>query len=358
VPTQYASQLLERAQRYRDDLEAGTQESVDRLLRSYQRVLERVDVEVQGLVKKMEAARLAGTPPSPAWLYQQRRLGAVTDTIQAEVRRWAPLAEREVRDQTYRAVRSAEREAQDLATEAARQSLPGVEATFTDVNPENLVSVLGHLEPGGPVSGLLSALAGEAADQAEAAILQAVMLGKGSDWLTRELARVMDVPRWRAETIARTEALRAYRETTRQTFLASNVVGSWLWSAALDRRTCPACLVMHGTEHPATETLDGHPRCRCAMVPRTKTWEELGLDGIPDTRPTIQPGKDWLTGQSAATQRAVLGTRKWAAWKRGDISLDDLVARTHSPEWGTMRRERSMVEIREGRNPNPPTVLP
>jgi len=111
-------------------------------------------------------------------------------------------------------------------------------------------------------------------------------------------------------------------------------------------------MVLHGQEFPLEENLDGHPRCRCAMVPKTVSWADISpeLADLPDTRPTIQTGVDWYAEQSALTQRAILGARKWALVQDGKITLDDLVARTHSDTWGTMRRERSVLEIQQGRN--------
>lgn len=360
MPTTDAGALLEKAQAYRDALEDGNQAAVDRMSRSWALAAQRLELEVQQLTDKMEAARRAGVDPSPAWLYQQRRLSALTDSIREEVRRWSPHASEEAREAAYRAARDAQRQARDLAREAARVSLPGLEASFTDLAPENMASILGHLAEGGPLSDLMAGLAGEAVDAAEAALLQGVVLGKGTDWIATQLRRAIDIPRWRAETIARTEALRAFRETSRETYRRSNVVGSWTWTAALDRRTCPACLALHGQEFTLDEHLDGHPRCRCAMVPKTLSWADISpeLADLPDTRPTIQTGEEWLAQQSPLTQRSILGPRKYGLWSDGKITLQDMVARTSSPEWGTMRRERSILEMTQGRNANYRDAVP
>lgn len=353
MPTDTASRLQQSAQAFRDALESSNQAAADRMARGWASGLQRVELEVQSLMAKMEAARLAGVKVNPAWLYQERRLAALVDQMSDELARWAPLAEETIRRNAYQAASDAQDQAKRLTREAARASLPGVEASFTDLSPENMASILGHLAPGGPLRDLLGSLALGAVQAAEDAILQGVILGKGSAWITRNLAKALDVPRWRAETIARTEALRAYRETSRLTYQKSNVVGTWVWTAALDRRTCPACLALHGQEFSLEENLDGHPRCRCAMVPRTLSWADINpaLADLPDTRPTIITGEEWLKGQGPATQRAVLGPGKFARYQRG-TPLGDFVARTHSPEWGTMRRERSILEIDQGRNAN------
>lgn len=342
------------AQDYMAALEAHETDAVDAATRAWLRAQERAMLEVQSLISKLEAARLAGVDITPAWLYQERRLGNLLDVILRETARWAPYASGTVRELADLAMAQGLSDAKALATEAAAIHLNGVAATFATINPDNLATIVSHLADGGPLRRLLLGFGLEAAEAAQTALIQGVMLGKGSDWITQQMHQALDIPRWRAETLARTEALRAYRETSRQVYQASNVVESWTWLAALDRRCCPACVMMHGTRHPVTETLDGHPRCRCAMVPRTVSWAQIdpSLAGLADTRPVIPLGSDWFRGQDPAYQRALLGPMKYDAWTTGEIELGDVVARVYSALWGTMRRERSMIEIRQGRNPN------
>jgi SPP1 gp7 family putative phage head morphogenesis protein len=361
VPTSTGSRLADAAQAHRDELERATVAASDEMARSWVTALERIDLEVQTLLSKMEAARLAGIDPSPAWLYQERRLSALLDSITDQAAQWARTAEPAVRDLAYGAAADAARNARNLTTEAARMDLPGVEASFTDLAPENMATILGHLAPGGPLRDLLVSIGAETAMAAQEALLTGVILGKGSDWIGRQLQQALDIPRWRADTIARTEALRAYRETSRETYRKSNVVSKWEWQAALDRRTCPACVAMHGSVFSVEERLDGHPRCRCAMIPVTKTWAELGMDpALDEMNPRVptETGPEWLKRQPPATQRAVLGPGKYDLYANGKADLPDFVARTHSPEWGTMRRERSLRELAEGRNPDHRDVTP
>jgi SPP1 gp7 family putative phage head morphogenesis protein len=361
VPADTRPDLQRAAQRLRDTLEARTEEASTQITRSWLVAQQRIDLEVQALLSKMEAARLAGIDPSPAWLYQERRLAALTDAIGDQVADWARTAEPAIRDLAYAAAAQASQGAKELAREAARVDLPGVEASFTDLAPENMATILGHLAPGGPLRDLLVSLGPETAEAAAQTLLQGVLLGKGSDWIAKGLGQALDIPRWRAETIARTEALRAYRETSRETYKKSNVVGQWEWNAALDRRTCPACVALHGSLFSLDEQLDGHPRCRCAMVPVTKTWAELGMDpALDEMNPRVptETGPEWLKRQTPQTQRAVLGPGKYDLYANGKADLPDFVARTHNDRWGTMRRERSLKELAEGRNADYRDVTP
>src|SRR5690606_4098607 len=110
-------------------------------------------------------------------------------------------------------------------------------------------------------------------------------------------------------------------------------------------RTCPVCIAMHGTFHTLDETMDSHPACRCAMIPWTRSWEELGFPGIPDRRTRVEPGVEWFARQDAATQRRILGPAKYAAYQAGDLELMDLVGVKTHPRWGRTRFERSLRSI-------------
>jgi SPP1 gp7 family putative phage head morphogenesis protein len=198
--------------------------------------------------------------------------------------------------------------------------------------------------------------------QAAADVTQALVNGAARGWsqakMRREATQSLALTHTRATTILRTESMRSYRAAAGETFQANtHTLAGWVWTSALDRRTCVACAVMNGTLHSADETLDGHPRCRCAMVPRTKSWRELGVD-LPDDRPAVASGIDWVNAQPVPVQQAIMGPRKYAAWKAGEVTLEDMVARHHDRDWGTMRTERSLKSIRAGRHANPPLVTP
>jgi hypothetical protein len=99
---------------------------------------------------------------------------------------------------------------------------------------------------------------------------------------------------------------------------------------------------MHGTIHQVDTIFGSHVQCRCAMVPRTVSWEDLGFTDIQDTRPTIEPGRDWFERQDEFTKRKMLGKGKYAAYKDGQFDLSRLVHKTTDPDWGIQRAESSL----------------
>lgn len=124
----------------------------------------------------------------------------------------------------------------------------------------------------------------------------------------------------RARVIARTEIIDGYRvaqmvEENRH----KDILAGWQWVAELSERTCASCIAMHGSIHPLSEPgpLD-HQQGRCTRTPVTKTWKQLGFDGIDEPQ-AIQPGdgEAWLAKQSEDVQKHVLGVRGVEAWKSG-----------------------------------------
>lgn len=356
MPTRTRGKLHAQAARFDAELAARQQAAADQMLAAWSQSYQNVLVEIDRFNAKVAAALAAGDPVSPAWAYQKGRLKALLDTTRQEVGRYATDASQAAVAAQAAAVNAAQRESAQLTQTAMTQQ--GIEATLRTTDPRALIQQAVGFTGDGTVLAehLAKTLTPETVDGVRATVVKGLALGKGQDWMARELTRNFALAHTRAETIMRTETLRAYREVSRATYEANtDVLEGWTWQAHLDARTCIACAVMDGTLHPVTDTLDGHPRCRCAMLPRTKSWEDLGVPGLADTRPKVPAGRDWIEAQPESVQRAMMGPAKFDAWKRGDITLDDMVAQHHSDDWGTMRTERSLKSITEGRNPNAPT---
>lgn len=141
----------------------------------------------------------------------------------------------------------------------------------------------------------------------------------------------------RALNLARTEMIDAHRFASQASDEANkDVVKGWTWITELSSRTCIACAVMHGTEHPMTEYgPKGHQSCRCTRAPITKTWAELGIPGIEDTKPTLQDPQAWFDGLTVDSQLDVMGKsqKRLDAYLNGDITWSELAATRRTPEW-------------------------
>lgn len=349
--------LYAQADQFKAALAASETAAADQMLAAWTDSYWGVRRELDGFLAKVAKARAEGVAPGVSWAYQERRLRNVLDETKVQINRYAADASQVTSRQQRSAINAAAAHADRLTRTAVEVSLPGLEATFGRINPADLESMVGFLANGSVLRNHLAAtLPAETADAVKAALIHGLATGKSQDWMTRQATRALGISHGRAITIMRTESLRAYRATSKAVYQANrDIVGEWTWHAALDSRCCMGCVAMHGTHHPVDADLDGHPRCRCAMVPRTRSWSDiLGPDGddIPDSRPAIETGEDWFTRQTPSVQRGLMGGQKFDAWQKGEFTLPEVVARTSDPDWGTMRTERSLKAIREGRNAN------
>lgn len=216
-----------------------------------------------------------------------------------------------------------------------------------------LAAMQGRTSAGTPLASLFDTFGADGAT----AVADALRAGMASGSNPRVVARLFDtalgIPRSRALTIARTEMLGAYRTAALDGYRANrDVVEGWIWQAADDGRCCAMCAAMQGSEHSLDETLDSHPGCRCAMLPKTKRYadilEPLGIDAsdIPETSISVQSGADWFAGLDASQQRAIIGTQAgYDAYQRGDVSLSDFVGVAHDATWGASRYQKSLKQL-------------
>lgn len=298
------------------------------------------------LTRQLDEARKDGGTVRPSWLHESRRLESILAAVHFEVGKFARMAEASVRDGQAQAARSGAIDAQSLL----RASVPrGVSWSFNAAPVESLVGFTGN---GSPLRDLFDGFGAEASANVRTTLTSGVALGWNPRRIASGVADDLGVSLSRALTISRTETLRAYRAAAQANYQAnSDVVGEWIWSADLSANTCGMCIAMNGTRHSLDETLDSHPNCRCAAVPVTKSWADilgpLGIDtsDIPDMSADVESGSDWFDNQSAATQRAILGPGKYAAYAAGDLDLSDLVGVSHDAEWGTSRYEKSLRQL-------------
>jgi SPP1 gp7 family putative phage head morphogenesis protein len=217
----------------------------------------------------------------------------------------------------------------------------GITARWNRVPQEAVEALVGQMGDGSPLGRVFTSFAGADAQAVRDRLLIGLVKGFNPNKIAEGVNKAIGGSLARATTIARTETLRSYRIAALDNYEANDdVVTGWRWHAHLGPRTCAACIAMHGKVFPLTTEFGSHPNCRCAPVPVTATWEELGFGtGIPEP-PTGPTGAEWLAQQDADTQREVLGA-KYEAYRTGTISLKQVVGYRNDPEWGPTRWERS-----------------
>lgn len=357
-------EIYDAIDRFRRDLLRLERRSASEIVRVYGEAWKRIKSELERLQTEYEFARSRGEKPGPDWVYQFNRARSFRDQVLQELQSFAQYAEGKVRNDQEEAIRIAEEQSERLTRLALGTPPTGLEINWNRIDRAAVQSILGMTQPDSPLHRLLMSISTDGAQAAEDALVQGMLLGQNPREVARTMRKVLGTALSRALTIARTETLRAHREATRASYQSnSDIVKGWVWHSETGERTCAACWAMHGTEHRPDEILDDHPNGRCAMIPKTRTWAEIGkqygidLSDIPDTNPEIEPGISLFERLSEEKQIKILGPAKWQAWKDGKFALADIVGRARSKEWGTHRYERSLKEIlnspRETPKPKP-----
>lgn len=315
--------LARRTQRALVAADLDTQAS---LIRAYGKAYERTLGLMDDLLADIDKLRAAGTPIDAAMVRRLDSFQRYNARLISEIAGYA--------DEAEQLTLFGERAAIQRGVESARTMLQ----TLGGTNPSPLrvgygfgrVPTRATLEAierikAARAGKLMSQLAPGVAQRAERAIVNGVLQGRPTQAIARELRKATGWGLSKSMTVARTEVLNSYRESTRATYREnSDVLEGWVWRSALDSRTDGFCYSMHGQVFDLDEEMDTHPNCRCTMLPRTKSWAELtGDSSIPETRPDVPTGEDKFAELSPARQREILGPSKFEKYQDG-ASLADL----------------------------------
>lgn len=316
------------------------------LVRAYADGWLQIREQLDRLLTRIQEARDSGLPPGISWAFQQDRLQTLLDQLERELARFADYAEGVITDGQQQAIDQARAHAAQLLQLSLPTAPPGVTVTFAAAPIGPLRAMLGTLSDGSPLASLLSQLGPEAAAATRKALLTGLVTGQNPRQIARVVRREVGMGLTRALVITRNETLRAYRTAAIATYRANaDVVRGWVWVAKLDERTCVICWAMHGTVHDIDEPFVSHIMCRCAPVPQTATFAELGFEGVQETRASVTPGPEHFARLSEDRQQRILGPAAWQAYHDGDLQLGDLVGRRDDVRWGPSLYRRPNYEL-------------
>lgn len=329
------SDVISQARTFRTLLQRRERDATRQILDAWIGVRRRLVADIDQLTKAIGDIEA----PTSGQILRLSQLQRLLDDVDTEVVRFGRQADRIIYDARRDVIQAAQA---DTATLIRRQLDAGIARTgitFRTVDPAAVESIVGTLGRG-PVHDLLITLSLGQTDRLTAALIDGVARGLNPREIARELRRITGIPARRAETIARTEILRAYRQSAAATNRAhADLLTGHVWLARLDTATCAICIAMHGTVLPTSEVQGSHPRCRCTTVPQTKTWAELGFPDIPDTTTPVTSGSDWFDQLAPGRQRSILGPSRHDAYLAGTPLADMVVSRV-DPRWGPVRQLR------------------
>lgn len=131
-----------------------------------------------------------------------------------------------------------------------------------------------------------------------------------------------------SDTWARTTVLHTSNQV-RESFMAENadLISGEQYVATLDVRTCPTCMGYDGQVFDVGKgpVPPVHFNCRCTRVPVVKSWQALGLRGLPESTRASMNGQvpesmtygAWLKTQPRDVQDEALGRTRAELFRNG-----------------------------------------
>ncbi|MBR4749797.1 MAG: hypothetical protein IK083_09550 [Abditibacteriota bacterium] len=119
-------------------------------------------------------------------------------------------------------------------------------SSMVRVNKEAFETMIGMTQDGSPLRDVLDKGAGYSIKEAVMNVLKdGIAQGKNPEEIAREMVRLGYTSRKHALLVARTEVMRAYRISTKETYEANGVEKA-IWCASESSATCAACWCMDG----------------------------------------------------------------------------------------------------------------
>lgn len=332
-------EVLRLARSMRIELDALVDQSVRDLTKAWARAWDELAHEWDTALTDLIATAAAGQWPSRSQVYRADRAMRVLDLTRTQLDGLADQAGVRVL-QMLPEVTSAAAEWQARMTAAQFPPQAGTQlsltAAFDRVDSLALEAIVQRTTQ--QVTSLTYPLSARATAAMNSTLVRGVALGDNPRRTAREMLRRVEGDfnggLTRALTIARTETLDAHRAAS----LAANqankdVLQAWEWLTTLDHRTCSSCLAMHGSRHEIDDPgpID-HQNGRCARIPVTKTWRELGFD-IDEPKSVMPDARAWFDDQPEKVQLGILGPRKLELLQTGKIQWADLSTRRVTPGW-------------------------
>lgn len=332
------SRVLQAMDEWRAALLRGEAETLRAMTRRWVLVERALREEIEAVAR---VAAQGGW--SQARLNRDRRYRALVEQVEARLDEYRSFALSLTLQREREAALLAARRSSEVLLTAAEEA--GIDLGRVSLEIDRLdapaVERLAGSTGRGPLADLLREAAGEGVDRMQQMLVDGIALGRNPRRIAREMVREgLSITYTRAVTIARTEVMRANRQTTLANYRANDdIVQSWQWVSARDRRTCVSCWAMTGRIFKLARPLPMHPNCRCTLGPVLK------VEAMPEGMLLLPPGPETFAGMSETVQRRVLGPAAFHAYRDGALRLEDFVGWQRSRDWGVSVRRRSLAEI-------------
>ncbi|WP_281773726.1 ADP-ribosyltransferase domain-containing protein [Haemophilus parahaemolyticus] len=219
---------------------------------------------------------------------------------------------------------------------------------FNDVPKERIKAIKNvAVIEGQPLEAWWNKQRADLAFKFEGIIRTGVAEGKQNGQLATEVRELMSVSRRTADTLVIT-AVAKVADTAHEALRDANldILQGEEHLSTLDMRTSTVCQVRDGKRWDLDKKPIGHnipykrpplhPRCRSILQLVTKSWEELGVQGMQEMPTSTRASMDgpvdervnyesWLNSKTAEEKEQILGKGKADLWQRGVITFSDML---------------------------------
>lgn len=255
------SEMQRQTAAFRQRVVAMEAASTELLSAAYADVLVALEPRLIALTNQIAEARANGESPGISWLFQLDRYQELRRQVITLMSGYGQVAATVTTEAQRLIVRQA------LAT-AGEMLLPvsggsGEVATlargWAAIPDATVIQLVGAIQDGTPLDKTIRSYGIDAVSDVQKALTRGLALGDSVDMTAKSL-QALGITRARAESLVRTETMRAARAATMAAYEQSGVVQKVRWSASLGERTCFPAGTMITTNHgdrPIEQIADG-----------------------------------------------------------------------------------------------------
>jgi SPP1 gp7 family putative phage head morphogenesis protein len=327
------SDLQRETDAFRQRLIAMDRQASAVLSQSFSQVLDGLEPRLQSLERQIAERLAAGETVSADWLFKQDRYRTLIRETNQLMTQYGAVTQTVTTAAQQAAVRASLAEAgRELMAVSGGSDVATLAAGWAAIPEQSIINMVGALQSSTPLGQLFASFGSDAVKDVNRALVQGLALGLGPRQTARTVRDALNISRARAETIVRTEVMRASRQSLAAAFEDSGVVVALRWSSARSPRTCGYCLSQHGRKFPLGSIMATHPACRC-------TWSPVVADADE-----WESGESWLRSQPLPTQQSVLGIAAGLAFAAGEVALSDFAVIGFDQRWGPVGNVGSLAQ--------------
>lgn len=270
------------------------------------------------------------------------------DKIEKRIKKFSNDSDEIVQDLQKKTARSGNLYARDnIEASLGKSPVPEFKININVLDDDALEQFVGFASNGSPLRELFDTLAIDYKIDVEEYLQVGILNGENPRKIARKIRDKSFIPLHRAETIARTESVRAARAATVENYNNNlTLIKQYQRICSADRRTCPACWALHGQVYELNQIMPSHPNCRCIIIPVTASWGEITGDPTFDEESDKIETKEELFSKLPDKQkREVLGPDRYRLWADG-MPLDNFASVTINPDWGPTTRITPLKDLR------------